>query len=226
MRVIGLLGGMSWESTVEYYSLLNRAARTAGWTALRAGSRSTAWTSRTSRPHSIRATGTKPPGCWPTGRGGSNAGAELALLCTNTMHKVFDQVQAAVDIPFLHLADATADRIKRDRRDRVGLLGTRFTMEQGFYRERLGAGSNATVIVPDEEDRERVHQIIYDELCKGILSDDSRSSLADIMVRLGDRGAQAVVLGCTELGLLVGELRPWPAGPRYDKDSRGGGDFP
>ena len=124
------------------------------------------------------------------------------------MHKVFDQVQAAVDIPFLHLADATADRLKRDRLDRVGLLGTRFTMEQGFYRERLEAGSNATVIVPDEEDRERVHRIIYDELCKGVLTADSRSSLAGIMGRLGDRGAQAVVLGCTELGLLVGDSDP------------------
>lgn len=209
MRVIGLLGGMSWESTVEYYALLNRAVRDrlGGQHSARIVLYSVDFEEISAAQHRDdwgRAAEVLADGA----RRLERAGAEVALLCTNTMHKVFDPVQAAVGIPFLHIVDATAERVRQGSFRCVGLLGTRFTMEQDFYRNRLETGSGARVIVPEERDRDRVHRVIYDELCRGIVSEESRSSLATIMARLRGMGAEAMVLGCTELGLLVGTASP------------------
>lgn len=131
------------------------------------------------------------------------AGADLLVLCTNTMHKVADQVAAAVDIPLVHLADATADAVRRAGLDVVGLLGTAFTMEQAFYRDRLAA-HGLTVLVPGDADRATVHRVIYDELCLGVVSEQSRAAYVAVIERLAAAGAQGVILGCTEIELLIG----------------------
>ena len=131
------------------------------------------------------------------------AGADLLVLCTNTMHKVADQVAAAVDIPLVHLADATADAVRRAGHDVVGLLGTAFTMEQAFYRDRLAA-HGLTVLVPGDADRATVHRVIYDELCLGVVSEQSRAAYVAVIERLAAAGAQGVILGCTEIELLIG----------------------
>jgi aspartate racemase len=132
------------------------------------------------------------------------SGAELLVLCTNTMHKVADAITSAVDAPLLHIADATADAIHAAGLSTIGLLGTAYTMEQDFYVGRLRARHGLDVLVPGEEDRGRVHAIIYNELCVGITNDDSRRVFVDVMTDLVQRGAQGIVLGCTEIGLLVG----------------------
>jgi aspartate racemase len=126
------------------------------------------------------------------------------VICTNTMHRVAPQVQAAVDLPLLHIADATAARIRAAGLCRIALLGTRFTMEQAFYRERIEA-AGIEVLTPDDAQRERVHRVIYDELCLGRLVDASRDDYRAIIADLVGRGAQGIILGCTEIGLLVGE---------------------
>ena len=131
------------------------------------------------------------------------AGADLLVLCTNTMHKVADQVDAAVSIPLVHLADATADAVHRAGLGVVGLLGTAFTMEQAFYRDRLAA-NGLTVLVPGEADRATVHRVIYDELCLGVVSEQSRVAFVAVIGQLVEAGAQGVILGCTEIELLIG----------------------
>ena len=131
------------------------------------------------------------------------AGADLLVLCTNTMHKVADQIDAAVGIPLVHLADATADAVHRAGLGVVGLLGTAFTMEQAFYRDRLAA-NGLTVLVPGEADRATVHRVIYDELCLGVVSEQSRVAFVAVIGRLVEAGAQGVILGCTEIELLIG----------------------
>lgn len=131
------------------------------------------------------------------------AGADLLVLCTNTMHKVADQVAAAIGIPLVHLADATADAVRRAGLDVVGLLGTAFTMEQAFYRDRLAA-HGLTVLVPGDADRATVHRVIYDELCLGVVSEQSRAAYVAVIERLAAAGAQGVILGCTEIELLIG----------------------
>jgi len=130
------------------------------------------------------------------------AGADLLVLCTNTMHKVADQIDAAVGIPLVHLADATADAVHRAGLGVVGLLGTAFTMEQAFYRDRLAA-NGLTVLVPGEADRATVHRVIYDELCLGVVSEQSRVAFVAVIGRLVEAGAQGVILGCTEIELLI-----------------------
>ena len=141
------------------------------------------------------------------------AGADLLVLCTNTMHKVADQVEAAVTIPLVHLADATAAAVQRAGLTTVGLLGTAFTMEQDFYRDRL-AGHGLRVLVPPPDDRAEVHRIIYDELCLGKVTEISRQVYRDVIARLAHAGAEGVVLGCTEIELLVGpEDSPVPVFP-------------
>ncbi|WP_239521575.1 aspartate/glutamate racemase family protein [Geodermatophilus sabuli] len=141
------------------------------------------------------------------------AGAELLVLCTNTMHRVADQVQAAVAIPLLHLADATATAVRSAGLSTIGLLGTAFTMEQDFYRDRL-AGHGLRVLVPGAADRAEVHRVIYDELCLGVVRPESRDAYRRVIERLVDAGAQGVVLGCTEIELLVGaEDSPVPVFP-------------
>lgn len=200
---IGMLGGMSWESSAEYYRLANELVR-----------------ERMGGLHSARVLlasvdfagieALQAAGDWDeAGRILADAardleagGAGLLVLCTNTMHRVAGQVAAAVGIPLLHLADVTAQAVIRAGLSTVGLLGTAFTMEQGFYRDRL-AGHGLTVLVPPPADRAEVHRVIYDELCLGQIREESRQIYRDVIVRLCQAGAQGVVLGCTEIELLI-----------------------
>jgi aspartate racemase len=204
LRNIGLIGGMSWESTAQYYRLLNEFTR-----------------QRLGGLHSARCVlysvdfaeieGLQEQGRWEeagqvlgaAARSLQAAGADMLLLCTNTMHKVADQVQAAVSVPLLHLADATADAVRAAGLRRVGLLGTAFTMEQDFYRGRLRE-RGLEVCVPDAEGRALVHRVIYQELCRGQVRDDSRRAYRQIIDGLVAAGAQGVILGCTEIELLIG----------------------
>ena len=202
-RVIGMIGGMSWESSAEYYRLANELVR-----------------ERLGGLHSARCVLTsmdfaeveclQVAGRWDeagellaeAARGLEAAGADLLLLCTNTMHKVADQVQAAVGIPLLHLGDATAAAVVRADLNTVGLLGTAFTMEQDFYRDRL-ASHGLQVLIPPADDRAEVHRIIYEELCLGVVRDESRQFYREVIARLVRAGAAGVVLGCTEIELLI-----------------------
>ncbi len=204
MRTIGLLGGMSWESSAEYYRLLNEGVR-----------------DRLGGLHSARLVlasvdfaqveAMQVAGDWEAAgrlladeaRGVEAAGADLLLICTNTMHKVADQVQAAVGIPLLHLADATARAVQGAGIERVGLLGTAFTMEQDFYTGRL-SDHGLDVLVPDAPGRELVHRVIYDELCQGVVREESRQAYQRVVADLVERGARGVILGCTEIELLLG----------------------
>ena len=205
MRTIGLIGGMSWESTVPYYRVINETVRD------RLGGLHSARIILYSVDfhdieHLQRADD------WPeagrrlaqAARSLELAGADCIVLCTNTMHRVAPAIEEAVAIPFLHIADPTAEEIRRTGLMRVGLLGTRFTMEQEFYRQRLQDLHGIVVLVPDDADREIVHRVIYDELCVGKILDASRDHYRRIINRLVERGAQAVILGCTEISMLVG----------------------
>lgn len=205
MKTLGLIGGMSWESTLSYYRIVNQHVRQ------RLGGLHSAKLVL----HSVDFAGIEAlqqAGDWDAAgaqladaaRGLRLAGAEAIVVCTNTMHLVAPAIEAAVDIPLLHIADATAQRIRAAGLARVALLGTRFTMEQAFYRERIEAAGIA-VLTPDAMQRERVHRVIYDELCVGRIVDTSRDSYRAIIAGLVARGAQGVILGCTEIGLLVGE---------------------
>ncbi|MGW7072257.1 aspartate/glutamate racemase family protein [Streptomyces sp. NPDC054855] len=214
MKTIGLIGGMSWESSAEYYRLLNELVR-----------------ERLGGLHSARCVlysvdfaeieRLQVAGEWEeagevlarAAKGVEAAGADLVLICTNTMHKVAEQVQAALSVPLLHLADATADAVLRGGVRRVGLLGTAFTMEQDFYRERL-ASHGLDVLVPDAESRALVHRVIYEELCLGVVSEVSRAGYQRVIGDLVREGAEGVILGCTEIELLIGqEHSPVPVFP-------------
>ncbi|WJN60709.1 aspartate/glutamate racemase family protein [Pseudomonas sp. SO81] len=206
MKTIGLIGGMSWESTLPYYRHINEAikARLGGLHSARLVLYSVDF-------HEIEQL--QRSGDWQ--RAGEllgeaaaaleRAGAEFLVLCTNTMHKVTDAIEQAVSIPLLHIADPTATAIRTAGLQRVGLLGTRFTMEQPFYRERLESRHGIQVLVPDEADRQLVHRVIYEELCLGTVRETSRQAYREVIARLVAQGAQAVILGCTEIGLLVGD---------------------
>lgn len=203
MKTIGLLGGMSWESTQTYYRLLNEGVKT------RLGGLHSAKIVLYSVDFAeIEALQHK--GDWPatadilSGAALSvqNAGADFLVIGTNTMHKVATEIEQAIGIPLLHIADATAQALKADGISRVGLLGTRFTMEQAFYRDRLEA-AGIDVTTPDGSQRDEVHRVIYEELCRGKIKTDSRNAYLDIVSSLSSRGAQAVILGCTEIGLLI-----------------------
>lgn len=205
MRTLGLLGGMAWPSTAEAYRLLNeQVARRLGGTH---SARLLVWSADFADIETLQAEGR-----WDTAgqilaeaaRRLEAAGAEGLLLCTNTMHRVADAISGAVDIPLLHIADATAQRIQADGHVQVGLLGTRFTMEEPFYRDRL-TDHGLRVLTPDADDRADVHQIIYDELVLGLVSDTSRRRYVEVADRLVEAGAQAIIAGCTEIELL---LRP------------------
>ncbi|MFI1157512.1 aspartate/glutamate racemase family protein [Streptomyces sioyaensis] len=214
MKTIGLLGGMSWESTAEYYRLLNELTR-----------------ERLGGLHSSRCVlysvdfaeieRLQTEGRWEqaaevlaeAARALEAAGAEILLLCTNTMHKVAGQVAAAVTVPLLHLADTTADAVRDSGLRRIGLLGTAFTMEQDFYRNRLES-HGLEVRVPDAAGRSIVHRTIYEELCQGIVREESRQSLMAIIRDLVTAGAEGIVLGCTEIELLIKpEHSPVPVFP-------------
>ena len=203
-RVIGLIGGMSWESSTEYYKLINQAVRD------RLGPLRSAKLLMYSVDFGPveRA---QHAGRWDdaaalledAARRLHRGGADCVLLCTNTMHKVADRIQAAVPIPFLHIADPVGQAAQQAGTQVLGLLGTRFTMEQPFMRERLERQHGLQVLVPEAEEREEVHRIIYEELCAGVVRDSSRQIYQRAIANLAVRGAQAVVLGCTEITLLI-----------------------
>jgi aspartate racemase len=204
VRTIGLLGGMSWESSALYYRLLNEAVR-----------------DRLGGLHSARCVllsvdfaeiaHLQEVGDWARAgellaadaRSLQAAGADVVLLCTNTMHTVADAVTAGLDVPLLHIGDSTAEAITAAGLGRIGLLGTRYTMEQPFLADRLGA-AGLDVLVPEQADRDLVHRVIYEELVLGVVREESRRAYRDVVDRLVARGAQGVVLGCTEIELLVG----------------------
>lgn len=203
MKTIGLLGGMSWESTQTYYQLINRGVNA------RAGGLSSAQLVLYSLDFSVIEKHQHDDNWAETARilaaaaqAVERAGADFLLIGTNTMHKVADQVAEAITIPLLHIADTTAARLQAEGIKRVGLLGTAFTMEQAFYRERLEQ-QGIEVLIPEKSAREQVHRIIYQELCQGMLLPDSRQIYLGIIDALAEAGAQGVILGCTEIGLLV-----------------------
>ena len=215
MKTIGLLGGMSWESTLGYYRDINQGVKAA-----LGGLHSARIVLYSVDFHDIEAL--QRSGDWDqAGRQLADAaraiqagGADFLLICTNTMHRVADAVEAAVGIPLLHIADATAARLQADGITRVGLLGTRFTMEQDFYAGRLAGRFGIEVLVPPLPEREQLHRVIFDELCLGQQREASRRMFLDIIEALGQRGAQAVILGCTEIGMLVEQSHT--AMPLYD----------
>jgi aspartate racemase len=205
MKRIGLLGGMSWESSAEYYRLINEAVRDR-----LGGLHSADCLLRSVDFADIEAL--QRDGRWDEAavslaaeaRALVAGGAELLVLCTNTMHKVADRIASAVDIPFVHIADTTANAVRAQGLQTVGLLATAYTMEQDFYVGRLRDEHGLDVLVPDEPDRRIVHDVIYDELCVGTIDDNSRDEYRRIMAGLAGRGAQGILLGCTEIDLLVG----------------------
>ncbi len=204
LRTIGLLGGMSWESSIEYERIINREVRRA-----LGGVRSASLLVRSYDFGDIERL--QAEGDWD-GAGAllaadarhlQDAGAGLIVLCTNTMHRCADAIEAAIDVPFLHLADATAAAVREAGVEDVALLGTRYTMEGDFYRARLER-SGLRVMIPDEPDRSLIHDVIYDELVQGVIRPESRAGYLRAITRLVDRGAGGVIAGCTEIELLVG----------------------
>lgn len=204
MKTIGLIGGMSWESTIPYYRIINEAVK-----ARLGGLHSAKIVLYSVDFHEIEAL--QRSGDWDragalladAARALQAAGAECVVLCTNTMHKVAEAIEQAVRLPLLHIADPTAGAVAQAGLRTVGLLGTRFTTEQSFYRERLRQRHGLDVLVPDENERDLIHRVIYDELCRGRIVDVSRADFRAVMRRLVERGAQAIILGCTEISLLV-----------------------
>jgi aspartate racemase len=206
MKTIGLLGGMSWESSAQYYAILNRAVMR-----------------RLGHPHSARTLmlsvnfgaieRLQHLGEWDAlgtmlaeeARRLEAGGADCVLLCTNTMHLVADRIQAGIGIPMLHIADPTGRAIQAAGISRIGLLGTAFTMEQPFYRDRLAREFGLKVLVPDAEARAAIHRVIYDELIGGIIRPESRAAYLAVIADLRAQGAEGIVLGCTEIMLLIGQ---------------------
>lgn len=205
MKTIGLIGGMSWESTVPYYRQINETVKEH-----LGGLHSAKVILYSVDFHEIELL--QRSGDWAAAgalladasRALEAAGAELLVLCTNTMHKVAADIESAVTIPLFHIADPTAKAIKDSGHSVVGLLGTRFTMEQAFYRDRLIERHGLRVLVPDEGDMEIIHNIIFEELCLGIVRAESRREFQRIISGLAGAGAEAVILGCTEIALLIG----------------------
>ena len=206
MKTIGLLGGMSWESTAGYYRAINEGVRDrlGGLHSAKIVMVSVDFEPVERLQHAGDWEGTAQI-LVDGARRIEAAGADFLLICTNTMHKVAPEIEAAIQIPLIHIADATGDvLVDRDIRT-VGLLGTAFTMEQAFYRERLSDNYGLEVLIPEPEDRALVHRVIYQELCAGIVDPESRKAYLRIIDDLATRGAEAVILGCTEIGMLVGQ---------------------
>ena len=203
MRLLGVLGGMSWTSTAEYYRYLNQgvSARLGGLHSARLLVHSVDFEPVAAMQHQGDWDGTAAV-LVDAALGLERAGAEGLILATNTMHKVAEELEAAIGIPLLHIADATAERVRADGRRAVGLLATAFTMELDFYTGRL-RDHGLEVLVPDDAQRADVHRIIYDELCLDIVRDSSRQRYREVIAALVERGAEAIILGCTEIGLLV-----------------------
>ena len=204
MKRIGLIGGMSWESSIEYYRIINQEINTA------LGGVHSAKSVMVSLDFGeIEAL--QMEGDWKeatqimirSAREVEKAGADFVLICTNTMHLMAEEVQANIDIPLLHIADATARAIKEKNLNTVGLLGTQFTMEKDFYRGRLEKEHKLQVLIPDQPGREQVHRVIYEELVQGEITDNSRGKYLAVIKSLVSEGAQGIILGCTEIGLLV-----------------------
>ena len=204
MKIIGLIGGMSWESSAEYYRLINEEVRN------RLGSthsaKSLMWSMDFAEIETLQHEGN-----WQAlsdkmcqaAVSLERGGADFIVICTNTMHKLAEQVQACLNIPLLHIADATAKEITSKNIKKVGLLGTEFTMKQDFYKGRLADKFGLEVFIPNDEDCQIVHRIIYQELVAGVIRDESRQQYRQIIQKLVDAGAEAIILGCTEIMLLV-----------------------
>ncbi|BAQ74924.1 aspartate racemase [Pseudomonas sp. Os17] len=226
MRTIGLIGGMSWESSAEYYRLINQQVRDqlGPLRSARLLMYSVDFGPVEQAQHAGR---------WDdaarilidAAQRLQDGGAECLVLCTNTMHKVAEQIQAATAVPFLHIADPTAQAALAAGTLNVGLLGTAFTMEQEFLKSRLSQ-QGLNVLVPDAQERQAVHRIIYEELCVGIISDASRRVYQQVIESLRARGAQAIILGCTEIGLLLKpEHSPLPLLDTTELHARAAVDF-
>lgn len=206
MKTIGMLGGMSWESTANYYKQINEGIK-----------------SELGRFHSAKIClysvdfdeieKLQHQGLWDetatilsdAACAVESGGADFLLICTNTMHKVAPQIEAAISIPILHIADATGAELMKNNISKVGLLGTRFTMEQGFYKNRITEKFGIEVVVPNGEQQERVHDVIYNELCLGVINDQSRDEYLHIVNDLFANGAEAIILGCTEIAMLISQ---------------------
>lgn len=204
MKTIGLIGGMSWESTVDYYKILNREIK-----------------KKLGEPHSAEIImysvdfadieKMQSAGEWDKlskkmtniAQKLEKAGADMLLICANTMHQMADEVQQKINIPLLHIADAAAEKIESGGYKNVGLLGTKYTMEGSFYKNRINENYNIDVIIPEVEERDYIHQVIYQELVSGILKDDSRDNFKEIIDNLKEKGAEGIILGCTEIPLLI-----------------------
>lgn len=204
MKKIGLIGGMSWESTVDYYKILNQEVK-----------------SELGEPHSAEIImhsvdfaeieKLQSEGSWDKlsekmidiAEELEAAGAEMLLICANTMHQMAPEVQRKINIPLLHIADAAAEKIEADVYKKVGLLGTKYTMEGSFYKNRINENFDIEVIIPESEERDYIHQVIYQELISGILKDQSRQQFKKIIDNLRKKGAEAIILGCTEIPLLI-----------------------
>ena len=212
MKTIGLLGGMSWESTIPYYRLINEGVKQR-----LGGGQAPQSSPHRGDLHAIAACPSR--GDWQQAGeilaraavGLQQAGAEGIVLCTNTMHKVAEAIETACDVPFLHIADATGRAISQQNMNNVALLGTRYTMEQDFYRGRLQDELGISTLIPEQDVRLKINQIIFEELCLGEFSDASRDYYLSVIGELASQGAQGVIFGCTEIGLLVpAELSPLP----------------
>lgn len=206
MKTIGLIGGMSWESSIEYYRIINETTKQ------KLGGLHSAKSIMVSVDFAEIEV-LQREGRWPeagqrmaaAAQSLQKAGAQVVVLCTNTMHKLAGDIEQAIQIPFLHIADATAQRIQAAGLTRVGLLGTRFTMEEDFYKGRLAGSFGLDVLIPDQPGREMVHRIIYEELVLGIVRPQSRAAYTSIIQDLARQGAQGVILGCTEIELLISQ---------------------
>jgi aspartate racemase len=206
MKMIGMIGGMSWESSLEYYRIINQEVK------IRLGGLHSARSLMVSVDFA-EIEELQREGRWEqaaqamidAARSVEAGGADFLIICTNTMHKMAEAVQQSIGIPLLHIADATAQVIKEQGLQRVGLLGTRFTMEQDFYRGRLLEKHNLEVLIPESVDRETMHRVIYEELVLGRIEPASKAATLCIIDNLADAGAEGIILGCTEIGLLVSQ---------------------
>jgi aspartate racemase len=204
MKTIGLIGGMSWESSVEYYRIINELvkAKLGGLHSAKSIMVSVDFAEVEVLQHQAR---------WAeaaemligAAKNLENGGADFIVLCTNTMHKVAEEITANVNIPFLHIADATAQRVKDSGIQNIGLIGTRFTMEEEFYRGRLEQKYGLNVSIPNAQEREMIHRVIYDELVVGKIEQSSKVQYIGMIEQMVKQGAEGVILGCTEIGLLV-----------------------
>jgi aspartate racemase len=206
MKTIGMIGGMSWESSIEYYRIINETVReelgglhsaksvlySVDFAEIEALQESGQWEEATdlmvAAAHHVQ-----------------NGGADFILICTNTMHRMAEDVEKNIRVPLLHIADATGEKIKEYGLKKIGLLGTKFTMEEHFYKGRLAKGHDLEIVLPRYDERELVHQVIYDELVIGQIKESSRTKYVEIINGLVERGAEGVILGCTEIGLLIGQ---------------------